>query len=129
MRNRPDESFLFCRAIAIPMRLAIDPPLTKSPPAPVLTPRICRIQSIVRRSSSTGAGVRAPDREIGVQRRSKQVRERRDGNPRRLHVAKHPRMRILPAKRNDRVAKNFQKRIKIGSLDWKSGVKPASNFV
>src|SRR5881409_1875277 len=41
----------------------------------------------------------------------------------------HPRMRILPAKRNDRVAKNFQKRIKIGSLDWKSGVKPASNFV
>ena len=43
-------------AAAIEARLAIDPPLTKSPPASALNPRICRIQSIVSRSISTGAG-------------------------------------------------------------------------
>src|SRR5437773_5801348 len=56
IRKRSDDESFACRAAAIAARLAIDPPLTKSPPASGLNPRICRIQSIVRRSSSTGAG-------------------------------------------------------------------------
>src|SRR5678816_323087 len=56
MRKRDDDSLFVCRAAASAAKFAIDPPLTKSPPAPGSNPRICRIQSIVSRSSSTGAG-------------------------------------------------------------------------
>ena len=56
MRRRPNESYFVCRAAASAARLAIDPPLTKRPPASAWNPRIWRTQSIVTRSSSTGAG-------------------------------------------------------------------------
>lgn len=55
-RLPPNERSFARRAVASAARLAIDPPLRKMPPAPGLNPRICRIQSIVRRSISTGAG-------------------------------------------------------------------------
>src|SRR4029077_13513978 len=71
---------------------------------------------------------RTPDGEIGVQRRSKQIGERADWSSRRLHIAKHPGMRVLTAKRNDRVAKNFQQRLKISSLARKVRIEPASNL-
>ena len=40
MRRRPNESYFVCRAAASAARLAIDPPLTKRPPASGLNPRI-----------------------------------------------------------------------------------------
>src|SRR5215211_6355054 len=71
---------------------------------------------------------RTPDREIGVQGRTEQIGERTNGRSRGLYVAKHPRMRVLTAKRDDRFAKNCQQRIKIGSLDRKLRVESASNL-
>ena len=71
---------------------------------------------------------RTPDGEIGVQSRSKQIGERTDWRPGRLHVAKHPGMRVLPAKWNDGFAKNFQQRIKIRSLNRKLRVEPVSDL-
>src|SRR5262249_41318427 len=56
MRRRPNEWYFLRRAAAGGARWAIDPPLTKRPPASAGNPRIWRIQSMVRRSSSTGAG-------------------------------------------------------------------------
>ena len=57
-----------------------------------------------------------------------QIGERTDWRPRRLHIAKHPGMRVLTAKRNDRFAKYIQQRIEIGSFDRKLQVEPASNL-
>src|SRR5215216_7059003 len=71
---------------------------------------------------------RTPDSEIRVQSRSEQIGERTNGRSRRLYVAKHPRMRVLTAKRDERFAKNCQQRIKIGSFDRKVRVEPASNL-
>ena len=45
-----------------------------------------------------------------------------------MHVAKHPRVRVLPAKRNNRLAKNFQEGIEVASLRRKSGVEPVANL-
>src|SRR5882724_10474075 len=67
---------------------------------------------------------RTPDGEIGVQGRSEQVGEPRNGSARRLDITKHARMRVLPAKWNDRVAKNFEQGIKIDSFDRKLRVEP-----
>ena len=75
-----------------------------------------------------GGRRRTPDRKVGVQRRSKQIGESTDRRAGRLHIAKHPGMRVLPAKRNDRVAKNFQQRIKISSFDRKLRIEAASDL-
>src|SRR5262249_47709297 len=71
---------------------------------------------------------RTPDRKIGVQGRSKQVCERTERSPRRLHIAKHPRMRVLPTKWSHRFPENSQQRLKIAPCDRQLRVEPASNL-
>src|SRR5205809_7453466 len=68
-----------------------------------------------------------PNREIRIQDRGEQVGKRRERSPRRLHVAKHARMRVLPAKWNNVLAKNLQQAVEVGSFSWKRGVEPIAN--
>ena len=108
-------------------RLAINSPPTKRPPASdesqnLTDPIDCQALELHWRRRRT------PDREIGVQRRSKQIGECSKRIPGRLDITKHPGMRVLTAKRNDRVAKNFQQRIKICSFDRKRRVERTPNL-
>src|SRR5579883_699969 len=55
-----------CRAVANAVRVAMEPPLTKSPPADVGRPQSCRSQSMVTSSISAGPEATAQEPTNGL---------------------------------------------------------------
>ena len=45
-----------------------------------------------------------------------------------MHVTEHPRMRVLPAKGNDRLAKNLQQVVEVASVGRKRVIEPIANL-